>query len=149
MYNAEVNLSATLKDARGATLWEGTAGGDAARYGKSRSEDNANEVLSDAVKSALSDLFGNSGLQSAWLGKKGATAAPAAAAAPASPAVSPAELLAELVKLKKQGFTDDLLIDYVNKKSLSRALSADDMVKWKQAGMPPDVIKAALARSGS
>jgi hypothetical protein len=68
---------------------------------------------------------------------------------PAAPPVTPAALLTELVKLQKQGFDTDLLIDYVNKKTVSPALSADDMVKWKQAGMPPEVIKAALARGGA
>jgi hypothetical protein len=38
-------------------------------------------------------------------------------------------------------------VDYVNQKSLTKALSADDLVKWKNAGMPEEVIKAALARS--
>ena len=154
MYNADVKIAFALRDAKGAVLWEGTAGGDAARYGKSRSADNANEVLSDAVKSAYADLFGNPGLQDAWLGKSKPLAAPvsaasAAAAAPTEPPVTPAALLTELVKLKKQGFDTDLLIDFVNKKTVSPALSADDMVKWKQAGMPPEVIKAALARGGA
>jgi hypothetical protein len=71
------------------------------------------------------------------------------AAAPTAPPVTPAALLTELVKLQKQGFDTDLLVDYVNKKTVSPALSSDDMVKWKQAGMPSEVIKAALARAGS
>jgi hypothetical protein len=155
MYNAEVQVSFALKNASGAVLWEGTSNGDAGRYGKSRSEDNANEVLSDAIKQAYSDLFGNAGLQEAWTGKgipraSSTSSGPSASsAAPATPPVTPAALLAELVKLKKQGFDTDLLVDYVNKKSLTAALSSDDMVKWKQAGMPPEVIKAALARAGS
>jgi len=151
MYNADVKMAFALKDARGNVLWEGTSGGSTARYGKSRSEDNANEVLSDAIKAAYAELFNSPGLQDAWLGKKSA-AAPAVAAAPAAPSappITPSALLAELVKLQKQGFTTDLLVDYVNKKSLTAALSADDMVKWKQAGMPPEVIKAALNRAGS
>ena len=60
--------------------------------------------------------------------------------------MSPDELLAELVKLKKQGFTTDLLVNYVNQKNLSSTLSADDMVEWKNAGMPQEVIKAAMDR---
>jgi hypothetical protein len=61
--------------------------------------------------------------------------------------MTPDELLAELVKLKKQGFTTELLVDYVNQKSLKSGLTADDMVKWKKAGMPQDVIQAALKRA--
>lgn len=152
-YRVETQVAFTLADARGRTLWEGTAGGDATRYGKERSADNANEVLSDAIKEAYTDIFNNADLQSAWLGKGTpiAASAPAhaSAAAPAASAstLSPAEMLAELVKLKKQEFTTDFLVDFVNQKNLTRALSADDLVKWKNAGMPEEVIKAALART--
>lgn len=152
MYNAEIQISFTLKNAKGGVLWESNASGDAGRFGKSRSEENANEVLVDAVKQAYSEFFANPGLQEGWMGKATPHAAAASAAAPAAPAappMTPAALLTELVKLKKQGFDTDLLIDYVNKHSLTAALSADDMVKWKSAGMPPEVIKAALARGGS
>jgi hypothetical protein len=151
-YRVETQVAFTLADARGRTLWEGTAGGDATRYGKERSADNANEVLSDAIKEAYTDVFNNSDLQSAWLGKGKpmAASAPAAAAAPPASAgstLSPSEMLTELVKLEKQGFTADLMVDFVNQKNLTRALSADDLVKWKDAGMPEEVIKAALARA--
>ena len=159
MYSAEITIAFTLKNSRGGVLWESNQSGDSHRFGKSRSEENANEVLVESIKQAYSELFGSSGLQDAWDGKAtphaaGAPAptapmAPAAAAAPAPAAMTPSALLTELVKLKKQGFDSDLLLDYVNKHSLTTALSADDMVKWKQAGMPPEVIKAALARSSS
>jgi hypothetical protein len=147
-YTAEVQVSFALKDARGGTLWEGVVAGDATRYGRKLSEENVSEVLSDATKQAFANLFNTSGLQDAWAGKGRPVAATAAAsaAAPAAPAVTPADLLAELVKLKKQGFSTDLLVDYVNQKSLSRTLSADDMGKWKTAGMPDEVLKAALAK---
>jgi len=154
-YRVETQVAFTLADSRGRALWQGTAGGDATRYGKERSADNANEVLSDAIKEAYTDIFNNADLQSAWLGKGAPVAAsapasaPAAAAAPAAAegALSPSAMLAELVKLKKQGFTTDLLVDFVNQRDLTRALSADDLVKWKNAGMPEEVIKAALARA--
>jgi hypothetical protein len=150
-YRVETQVAFTLSDARGRTLWQGTAGGDATRYGKERSADNANEVLSDAIKEAYTDIFNNADLQSAWLGKGTpiTASAPAPAAAPdaAESTLSPSAMLAELVKLKKQEFTTDLLVDFVNQKNLTRALSADDLVKWKNAGMPEEVIKAALARA--
>lgn len=144
-YTAETQVAFALTDSQGRTLWEGAASGDATRYGKSRSQENASEVLSDAFKETLSNLLNDAGLQDAWLGKtKPATTA---AAAPSAPPVTPADLLADLVKLKKQGFTTDLLIDYVNQKNLSSALSADDLVNWKKEGMPQEVIKAALERA--
>lgn len=146
VYNADVQVGFRLLDAKGQTLWEGNAPGDATRYGKSRNEDNVNEVLSDALKEAYATALGDPALQNAWLGKSGpvaSTPAPAAAAA----RMTPDELLAELVKLKKQGFTPELLLDYVNQKSLTSGLTADDMVKWKKEGMSQDVIQAALKRA--
>ncbi len=152
-YTAEVQVSFALKDARGGTLWEGAVAGDATRYGRKLSDENVNEVLSDATKQAYANLFNTSALQDAWAGKGKAvatgTAASAPAAAPAAPAIAPADLLADLVKLKKQGFSTDLLVDYVNQKSLTKTLSADDMGKWKTAGMPDEVLKAALAKGKS
>jgi len=156
-FHAEVKLAASLKNAKGAVLWDGTAFGDATRYGKSRSEENANEVFSDALIEAAADLIGNEDLQGAWAGHGTPRASSSSSSASSSSAASssssgdaaritPSALLAELVKLKKQGFDNDLLVDYVNKKTLTTSLSSDDLVKWKQAGMPEEVIKAALAR---
>jgi len=148
-YNAEIQLTYVLTDGKGRTLWQGAAEGSANRYGKARSAENANEVLADAVKEAFGNALNDAGLQGAWggKGKPVAVASPAAAPPAATAAMSPADLLADLVKLKKQGFTTDLLVDYVNKKTLSRTLSADDLVKWKNAGMPEEVIKSAMART--
>ena len=149
-YNAEIQLTYTLTD-KGRTLWQGAAEGSANRYGKARSAENANEVLADAVKEAFGNVLNDAGLQGAWGGRPGtqkpvAVASPSAAPA-ATAAMSPSDLLADLVKLKQQGFTTDLLVDYVNKKTLSRSLSADDLVRWKNAGMPEEVIKSAMARA--
>lgn len=144
VYNADIQVGFRLLDAQGQTLWEGNAAGDATRYGKSRNEDNVNEVLSDAIKEAYATALGDPALQNAWLGKSGPVAS---TAVPAAAGITPDELLAELVKLKKQGFTPELLVDYVNQKSLTNSLTADDMVKWKKEGMPQDVIQAALKRA--
>src|SRR6185436_10035277 len=132
-YNADVRVSFKLANDRGQTLWEGTGAGDATRYGKARSEETASEVLSDAIKEAYAAVFADPALQNAWLGKTGPVASVTPAAATA-PGMSPDDLLAELVKLKKQGFTTDLLVGYVNQKTLSSTLTADDMVEWKNAG---------------
>ena len=43
-----------------------TADGDATRYGRKFSNDNVNEVLSDALLEALADLLNHGGLQNAW-----------------------------------------------------------------------------------
>lgn len=148
-YNAEVRVAFRLKDAQGQTLWEGAAAGDATRYGRKRSGGNASEVLSDAIKEAYAIVFADTALQNAWLGKTGPATSVAPAAASAAPGMSPDELLAELIKLKEQGFTTSLLVGFVNQKSLASPLTADDMVEWKDAGMPQEVIKAALDRGGA
>jgi hypothetical protein len=146
VYNADIRVGFRLVDAKGQTLWEGNAPGDATRYGKSRNEDNVNEVLSDAIKEAYATILGDPALQNAWLGKGGPVAS-TSTPAPAAARMTPDELLTELVKLKKQGFTPELLVDYVNQKSLASGLTADDMVKWKKEGMSQDVIQAALKRA--
>ncbi len=146
VYNADIRVAFRLLDAKGNLLWEGNAPGDATRYGKARNEDNVNEVLSDALKEAYATALGDTGLQNAWLGKSEPTAAPAVASSPAA-AMSPDEMLAELVKLKKQGFGTDLMVSFINQKSLRSSLSADDMVKWKKEGMSQEVIQAALKRA--
>jgi hypothetical protein len=150
-YNADIAVSFTLADSRGRTLWSGTSQGDATRYGKSRSEENVNEVLSDAIKEAYANALAEPALQDAWLGKStaGSASSASSSSAPAAKPMAPSELLSELVKLKKQGFGTDLLVDYVKQHSLNATLSADDLVKWKQAGMPDEVIKTALDRAGS
>lgn len=146
-YNGDVSVTFTLQDAGGRTLWEGTGSGDATRYGKARSGDNISEVLTDAAKEAYAAGIASTGLQEAWLGKPSPASSAGSAAVKSDGAVTPESLLAELVKLKGQGFKTDLLVDFVKQKSLSRSLSADDLAQWKKAGMPEEVISAALSRA--
>ncbi|MEA2561439.1 MAG: hypothetical protein QOH06_2943 [Acidobacteriota bacterium] len=145
MYNADVRVGFRLLDDQGRLLWEGTAAGESTRFGKSRNQDNVNEVLSDAIKQAYATALGDTALQNAWLGKSGPVAT--ASNAPTASGMTPDELLAELVKLKKQGFDTGLLLGFVNQNSLTGSLTADDMVKWKKEGMPQEVIQAAMKRA--
>jgi len=149
-YNADVQVAMTLKDGQGRTLWEGTAPGDATRYGKSRSEENINEVLSDALKEAYAQGLADSGLQNAWLGKS-APMAGSSSAPSAKPAetITPSELVNELIKLQRDKFGADIQIDFIRSKTLTRSLSADDLGKLKDAGVPQEVIKAALDHAKS
>lgn len=150
-YNAEAHFTFQLRDRKDQVLWEGTGAGDATRFGRDRSEDNVNEVLSDATQEAFAAALAETKLQEAWLGKSDPISA-----APMSQAVSserkagdvltPEAILDELVKLKKKGFDTDLLVGFVDQKGLSRSLSSDDLVAWKNAGIPDAVIKAALAK---
>ena len=131
-------------------LWEGSATGTTHRYGK-RNDENVNEVLSDALKEAYANAFSDPGLQQAASGKGsatgGGTGSGGGGGAKAAEGISPAQLLAELADLKKQGFATDMLVGYVNQKTLNAEMTAKDLGQWKQAGMPQEVIKAALARS--
>ena len=150
-YNAEAQFTFELRDSKGRLLWEGTGAGDATRYGRDRSEDNVNEVFSDATQEAFAAALAETKLQEAWLGKSDPISAPALSQAVSSErkagdVLTPENLLAELVKLKKKGFDTDLLVGFVDQKGLSRSLSSDDLVAWKDAGMPEAVIKAALAK---
>lgn len=149
-YNAEAQFSFQLRDRKGSVLWEGTGAGDATRYGRDRSEDNVNEVFSDATQEAFAAALAETKLQEAWLGKSGPIAAPATQAVSSErksgDVLTPEAMLDELVRLKKKGFDADLLVGFVDQKGLSRSLTSDDLLAWKNAGMPDAVIKAALAK---
>ena len=141
-YAAEARVVFALKASAGEVLAEGTAAGSAHRYGRKRSAENCSEVLSDAIKEAYAKLIDDSRLQTAWGGKR-------VEALVVVQGVSPAELLIELQGLKSQGFSADLLVDYVSKKTIRSRLTVDDLTKWKEAGMPEAVIRAAILRAPS
>ncbi|HEV7668355.1 MAG TPA: hypothetical protein VGS22_07515 [Thermoanaerobaculia bacterium] len=154
-YNAEAQFTFELRDRKGILLWEGNGAGDATRYGRDRSEDNVNEVFSDATQEAFAAALAETKLQEAWLGKSGpiggastatAMTATTSSARKAEDVLTPEAMLAELMTLKRKGFDTDLLVGFVNQKGLSRSLSSDDLVDWKGAGMPEAVIKAALEK---
>lgn len=144
MFGSEVRALVSYAE-RKKVLWEGTATGSTHRYGK-RNEENVNEVLSDALKEAYANALSDPGLAQAVAGHGQGTAS-STVAAKAAEGIPPSQLLTELLDLKKQGFTTDLLVQYVNQKTLSAEMTAKDLGAWKQAGMPPEVIKAALGRS--
>jgi uncharacterized lipoprotein YajG len=70
VYSSEVKLGYTLKTSGGKTLVEGATTGSAHRYGRAHSEENIDEVLSDALKEAFANVLNDSKLQEAWAGKK-------------------------------------------------------------------------------
>lgn len=163
-YVAEVNALFRLSDG-GRLVYEGIGAGTARRYGKSENEENTNEVLSDALKEAFAKGLSDPGLHAAWTGgphemeprpRLAPREVPGAPERPAtigsgtgdrSKGISPTDLLADLKELQRQGFTADLLADYVDQRTLSREMTARDLADWRAAGMPDEVIKAALARS--
>lgn len=77
VYAAEVQVGYVLSDKSGRKLMEGATTGSAHRYGRARSVENCNEVLSDSLKEALADTLSDARLQEAWSSGKasGSTAA--------------------------------------------------------------------------
>ncbi|MGH9465013.1 MAG: YajG family lipoprotein [Thermoanaerobaculia bacterium] len=162
-FQANSGLSLALLDRAGNRLWSGTAAGDASRYGRAGSDANCNEVLSDALLEAFAAGLSQPGLQQAWAGIVEAAPGPArrattegdslafhiAVVTPGSSAsheevVEPDTLLDELLGLLEQGFETETLLDYLDRKALSVPLSADDLARWKEDGIPEEVIRAAL-----
>jgi hypothetical protein len=70
VYASEVKLTYTLADGSGKQLLDGAASGSAHRYGRARSGENCNEVLSDALKEAFANVLSDPRLQDAWVSGK-------------------------------------------------------------------------------
>jgi hypothetical protein len=64
-YEAVVRLGLRLSEAD-RELWKGGVSASASRYGKKFSNDNVNEVLSDALLEALASVMATPELQDAW-----------------------------------------------------------------------------------
>jgi Uncharacterized lipoprotein len=64
-YKAEVAVHLTVLGRDGATLWSGTASGDASRFGRSYRRENYYEVLSDAVVNTTSSMLQSTEFQRA------------------------------------------------------------------------------------
>lgn len=138
-YEAQCRFEATLEDADGSVLWSGAAAGDATRYGKKFSAPNTSEVLSDALLEAIGQLLGDAGLHRAWSGERVASGSE-----PTSTVIAPDDLLAEVQRLVDRGVGEDQLVRFVTGRSLSRALDADDLLAWREAGVPDVVVDAVL-----
>jgi predicted secreted protein len=170
MFTAEVQLPWTLTDRAGHVFASGTAIGAGKTKGRWRNPINCEEVLADALQQAAAVAASDAKLQDAWLAAvPQAAPAPVAAAAPARAAYAvgstvvadrgnvrpptshalktPAQLLADVTKLRRQKLGTSVLVDYVSKQTLASAFSANDLVAWKQAGVPEPVMEAALQRA--
>jgi len=172
VFTAEVQLPWTLADRAGHVFASGTALGTGKTKGRWRNPINCEEVLADALQQAASIALGDAKLQEAWLAAvpqpapahiAGTPPAPARPPAPVGMAVpasrvhskvapaalpkTPAQLLADVTKLRRQQIGTGLLVDYVSKQTLASAFSANDMVAWKRAGVPEPVMAAALRQA--
>lgn len=138
-YKAEVALDLELRDRSGKKRASGTYLGDASRYGKKGSAGNANEVISDALAEAFANALSDPSMRSAWGGSPNAPA-PGGDSSP----ITPEAALKEIQKLMGEGLAESALQDSLRKKTLTRALGADDLAAWKDAGVPESVIRVAL-----
>jgi len=163
VFTAEVQFPWTLVDRAGHVFASGTAMGDGKTKGRWRNPINCEEVLSDALQEAAAAIAGDARLQDAWLAanpepapapvaKTPVDAAPHSARGNAkqakdSAAKTPAQLLAEVTKLRRQQLGTSLLVDYVSRQTIASAFSANDLVQWKKAGVPEPVMAAALKQA--
>ena len=138
-YAADVAIRASLRDAEHQELWTGNVRGESHRFGQDESADNCNEVLSDALKSALANLLQDQGLLSAWSSGK-------TAQIPQTSAVSPDRLLEDLVRLKDAGVGVEVMTGLAEQSTLSAPLTADDILKWKAKEIPEPVIAVVLRK---
>lgn len=172
VFTAEVQLPWTLADRAGRTFASGTAFGAGKTKGRWRNPINCEEVLADALQQAAARVVTDAVLQEAWLAAvpqpapahvAGAPAAPArplapvglavpasrvnSRVAPAAASKTPAQLLADVTKLRRQQLGTSVLVEFVSKQTLSSPFSANDLVAWKKAGIPEPVMSAALKRA--
>jgi hypothetical protein len=125
-YIADVRIKAALSDRAGTVLWTGETAGDAKRPGVDGRASMCNEALSIALRGALAKVLSSVTL---------VTAAPTL--------IEPGALLADLLRLKAGGVAEDVLVSYVEQRKLSRPLTVDEILQWKDAGIPDAAIKAA------
>jgi hypothetical protein len=64
-YKGDVRMVVTLTDASGKSLWNGTTGGSATRFGRSYKAENYYETLSDSLIEAVFNLVRNPGFHDA------------------------------------------------------------------------------------
>ncbi|MEM7481563.1 MAG: YajG family lipoprotein [Acidobacteriota bacterium] len=143
-YEAQVTLEVELRDRSGKSLWSSSVFGDASRYGKKFSADNANEVLSDALAEAFAEALNDSALRDAWIGKAGTSSSGDATAAKATAPMTPEKALSEVKSLMDNDMDEATVVDYLRARRLTRALGADDLGAWKEAGVPESVIRVAM-----
>jgi uncharacterized lipoprotein YajG len=103
VYASEVKVTYTLADKGGKRLMDGAASGSAHRYGRARSADNANEVLSDALKETFANVLSDPRLQDAWVSGKASGGSSSSSSGGSAKPESVEERLRKLDDLLKKG----------------------------------------------
>jgi len=135
-YLADVELVATVVDRSGAVLKSGQGIGHTKEPGPDGKASMFNEAMSLALRAALAEVVGSMSPDAA---------PPHAEIRPAVTVIDPEALFADLSRLKSAGVTEDVLVVYVAQRKLSRPLTVDEILRWKDAGIPDAAIKAATA----
>ena len=84
------------------------------------------------------------------LGQQPAPIPTSGAAAPADPAFSPTptpSLVENIIRLWKANLSEDFLKKYISGSDLAKDLSAEDIVKLRNAGLPENLISAVSERT--
>ena len=142
-YVADVRFDVAYVDRTGSSLWTGEVSGTAKRSGVDARAAMCNEALSVALRAALAKAMSSVKLETA--APAAAPAATSAGAPPPPPApirIEPDVLFAVLTRLKAGGVADDVLVTYVAQRQLSRPLTVDEILRWKDAGIPDAAIRA-------
>ena len=142
-YIAEVTFKVTVSDRSGREIASAEVPGGAKRSGVDGRATSCNEVLTLALQGALDEAL------SVFATAKVPVEAPATVPMPDGPppvVVDAAKLLEELLLLKSGGMADDVLVSYVRQRRLTAPLTVDDILLWKDKGIPDEAIKAAVER---
>jgi len=145
-YIAEIHFMVSLTDRAGTVLWTGEASGNAKRPGVDARAAMCNEALSYALVRALSQALSSVKLDTAAPAVNAPSAqagaqAPVVVAPPIS--IEPEALFADVARLLAGGVTQDVLVAYIEQRKLTRPLTVDEILQWKNAGIPDAAIKAA------
>lgn len=148
---ARVKVRWTLHDAQGSALYDKTLTGTAKRGSVLPNARQYNAILSAAALDAVARLAGDPEFRAA-LGAKRPAPPPVAVENPAPPAGAgrtPEAILAELERLAGEGLGEPVLDAYLRRQTFSRAMSADDLVAWKRAGLTDGLIRIAIEISSA
>ena len=137
-YIGDVRLMVSLTDRSDTVLWSGEASGESKRPGVDARAGMCNEALSYALRRALAQALTSVKLETSVSGQ---AAAPVLVAPPTS--MTPEALFTDLTKLLAAGMTQDVLVSYIEQRKLTRPLTVDEIIQWKNAGLPDAAIKAA------
>jgi hypothetical protein len=61
-----------------------------------------------------------------------------------SETLEPEAAMKKVLELKDAGFEEESLVSWIRKVGFTRPLTSDDMLQWKQTGVPQSVIRAAM-----